>query len=190
MPASRSLLTKIGPSDLITKFGPQNIAYVMLHPEEAYLVEVPTIGAIEKEMGIDVAVLWIEAHVTYLYGASSNKEKGVADGISFFSKAFAADVRRFKLTELMLFFARYKSGRYCNSFSTFDTQKIGNAFFEEFIPERNWELDRIARAKAQQDIEKRRFVPPPGYTSLSWYKELKKRAASGDAEAIKILRNE
>ena len=39
----------------------------------------------------------------------------------------------------------------------------------------------------QDEIERRRFIPPQGYTSLSWYNELRKRAESGDEEAIKIL---
>ena len=89
----------------------------------------------------------------------------------------------------MLFFARYKAGKYDNSYSTFDAKRIGNAFFHEFVKERNNELDRITREKTQHDIEERRFIPPVGYTSFSWYQELKRRAAEGDEDAMKILNN-
>lgn len=89
----------------------------------------------------------------------------------------------------MLFFARYKAGKYDNSFASFDAKRIGNAFFTEFIKERNRELDRINRERTQEEIEQRRFTPPEGYTSFSWYNELKRRAASGDQEAIDILNN-
>ena len=88
----------------------------------------------------------------------------------------------------MLFFARYKAGKYDNSYSSFDAKRIGNAFFSEFTKERNRELDKIHREKAQKEIEKRRFTPPEGYTSWTWYKELKRRASEGDKEAIAMLK--
>lgn len=90
----------------------------------------------------------------------------------------------------MLFFARYKAGKYDNSYASFDAKRIGNAFFSEFIKERNRELDRITREQVQSEIEERRFTPPEGYTSFSWYQELKRRASEGDTEAIRILTNQ
>ena len=62
-----------------------------------------------------------------------------------------------------------------------------NPFFREFVKERNIELDRITREKQREDMELRRFTPPEGYTSRSWYMELKRRAAGGDPEAIRQL---
>lgn len=96
-------------------------------------------------------------------------------------------MKAYKLTELMLFFARYKAGKYDNSFSSFDARRIGNAFFKEFVPERNYELDAIHRRTVQEEIEKRRFVPPEGYSSLTLYNELKRRAESGDTEARRMI---
>lgn len=87
----------------------------------------------------------------------------------------------------MLFFARYKAGRYDNSYSTFDTRRIGNAFFREFLPARQIELDRIIKQEKNQRIETQRFTPPQGYTSLSWYQELRQRADNGDTEALHLL---
>ena len=89
----------------------------------------------------------------------------------------------------MLFFARYKAGKYDNSYASFDAKRIGNAFFTEFVKERNRELDRITREQTQKQIEERRFTPPQGYSSFSWYQELKRRAQQGDEEAINILTN-
>ena len=44
------------------------------------------------------------------------------------------------------------------------------------------------RRKAEERQEKERFTPPPGYTSLTWYREVKRRAAAGDAQAQQMLR--
>ena len=44
------------------------------------------------------------------------------------------------------------------------------------------------RPEAEERREKDRFTPPEGYTSLTWYQEVKRRAAAGDAEAQEMLR--
>ena len=68
-----------------------------------------------------------------------------------------------------------------------DAKRIGNAFFKEVLKERAHEIDRVERTRIQQQIEERRFTPPEGYTSFSWYQELKRRAAQGDTEAVAQL---
>jgi len=175
------------PSDLETSFSPIHWGYVMNNVEKAYRTECPTIFDYSEKFGIEYAAMWIRSQIMALYGSSSNREKGVADGIKLFCDSFTAQVKGFKLSELMLFFARYKAGRYDNSFASFDARRIGNAFFKEFIPERNMELDSFNRKMEQDKIEQRRFTPPQGYTSLSWYNELKKRAESGDEAATKLI---
>lgn len=147
----------------------------------------PTLMQYDALYGLGSSEYWIETQVSGIFGSSSNKEKGVVDGIRIFCQSFAAETKMFKLSELMLFFARYKAGRYDNSFSSFDSRRIGIAFFKEFLPERNIELDVINRKLMQAKIEHRMFTPPDGYTSLTWYNELKKRAANGNKDAIRML---
>lgn len=161
--------------------------YVLGNVEKAYTSETPCLIHIERMHGTDNMVHWVKGQILALFGSSTSDDKGIADGLSLFSQSFAMQVKGFKLTELMLFFARYKSGKYDNSFTKFDARRIGNAFFKEFIPERNIELDRINSKRIQQEIEERRFTPPEGYTSLRWYEKLKKRAAGGDEEAKRMI---
>lgn len=174
-------------SDVEMSYSPNNWAYTVASPEKAYTANCPTLLLYDRLYGENSSYRWIKIQVLALFGSSSNKEKGVADGISIFTSSFAAQLGGYKLSELMLFFARYKAGRYDNSYSSFDSRRIGNAFFKEFIPERNMELDKINREKVQQEIEQRRFTPPQGYSSYSWYLELRKRAANGDVNAMKEL---
>lgn len=168
-------------------FAPVQWGYTLQNPERAYMADCPTLMQCDTLYGQGSSEYWVEVQVSGIFGASSSKEKGVADGIMMFCKSFAAEAKGFKLSELMLFFARYKAGRYDNSFASFDARRIGNAFFKEFVPERNRELDAINRRVIQEEIERRRFVPPQGHSSLSWYNELKKRAEEGDEDAIRLL---
>lgn len=176
-----------GRSDIERQFNPANWGYASQNPERAYKAQCPTLMQYDSLYGEGSSDLWVETMVTGLFGASSSREKGNANGIRVFCQSFAGQAKGFKLSELMLFFARYKAGRYDNSYASFDARRIGNAFFKEFILERNNELDRISREEERMRIERSRFTPPPGYSSLSWYQELKRRAESGDEEAKKLL---
>lgn len=174
-------------SDVERQFSPAFWGYTAQNPERAYLADCPTLAEYGELYGKDHPGYWIRMQMTALFATSNNREKGTADGIMLFSEAFAAEVRKYKLSELMLFFSRYKAGRYDNSYASFDAKRIGNAFFKEFLKERVHEIDRAERARVQQQIEQRRFTPPEGYSSYSWYQELKRRAGQGDAEAAAMI---
>lgn len=174
-------------SDVERQFSPAYWGYTAQNPARAYLADCPTLGQYGELYGHDYPGDWIYLQILALYGASTNREKAVSDGIYLFSTAFAAEVRQYKLSELMLFFARYKAGKYDNSYASFDAKRIGNAFFKEFLKERVHEIDKAERARVQKEIEDRRFTPPEGHSSYSWYMELKRRADQGDMEAAKQL---
>ena len=168
-------------------FAPINWGYTLSNPDKAYLADCPTLLHYDKVYGEGKSVQWIHAQVLALFGSSNCKDVEVAKGIRLFAESFAYSVKGYKLSELMLFFARYKAGQYDDSYSSFDAKRIGNAFFFRFVKERNLELDRINREKERECIEERRFIPPAGYTSWSWYQELKKRAENGDNKAKTML---
>jgi hypothetical protein len=82
---------------------------------------------------------------------SSSKDSSVVDGIKQFSALFAQDVKFYKFSEFILFFYRFAVGRYGgNSWQSFDLRRIGIAFHQEFLPERNLELARIERELSKQ----------------------------------------
>lgn len=172
---------------MVRQFNPANWGYAAANYVAAYLSDCPTIGTLDSLYGDGTAAYWLEVQVTGLFGASSNTEKGVVDGIRTFCQSFSAETKGYTLAEMMLFFSRYKSGRYDNSYASFSARRIGNAFFKEFLPQRNLELEEIERTKSRIAREQRAFTPPEGYTSLSWYNELKRRAEAGDEEARKQL---
>ena len=91
------------PSDIETSFSPVHWGYAMNNAEKAYNAECPTIFDYAEKFGTEYAAMWIRSQVMALYGSSSNREKGVADGIKLFCDSFTAQVKGFKLSELMLF---------------------------------------------------------------------------------------
>jgi hypothetical protein len=175
------------PSDIERQFSPIKWEYAMRNPQKAYDADCPTLASYDIVYGEKAAIDWIHIQILALFASSNCKDVGIADGIRLFAHSFAREAAPYKLSELMLFFGRYRAGRYDNSYASFDSKRIGNAFFFEFLKERSYEIDKVEREKKQIEIEKRKFTPPHGYTSLSWYQELKRRASNGDEEAIEVL---
>lgn len=166
--------------DVERAYNPQHWEYALTNPTKAYMASCPTLAKYDAIYGKGASSDWIYIQVLALYGSSSSRDKALVDGIGLFSATFAQEARTYKLSELMLFFARYKAGRYDNSYSSFDTKRIGNAFFKEFLPQRNAEMDAAIRYAEQEESMKRRELPegyiiPQGYNPYTWYLERKRR---------------
>ena len=167
-------------SDVGRAYNPVHWGYTAQNPGKAYAALCPTLGEMDGLYGTGTAANWIDMQVSALFGASSKTDPGLASGIGIFADTFAAEVRTYKLSELMLFFARYKAGVYDNSYATFDTRRIGNAFFKEFIPQRVQELAALERKRDTENYLKSRELPegytvPEGYTPYTWYLERVRR---------------
>lgn len=161
--------------------------YVLANPSGAFRADVPTIWQYGQLYGEAAPRTWIQEQLAALFMASASRDPGMADGIRQASDLIASEAANMKLSEMLLFFARYKAGHYDDGYSQFDTRRICIGL-QRFKRERVDEYARIEREMQQIEEEKRRFTPPSGYTSLSWYKQLRERASAGDAEAIRLLR--
>ena len=175
------------PMEIEQKFNPKNWGYVLQNWEKAYTVDAPTIAGMTKKFGRQASSAWVAAQLLALYGTSNNRDKSAADSIILFAETFAPQIGGFKLSELMIFFARYKAGRYDSSFASFDARRIGNAFFKGFVPERDRELAQLMRKEEQDKVEKRRYELPQGYTSLGLYTTLKDLAKEGNETAAALI---
>lgn len=169
-------------ADVERAFSPINWAYAAANVTRSYTAQCPTLQQYADRFGQQFAADWIQIQMLALYGSSSNMSKGIADGIPLFCASFAAEAGRYKLPELMVFFARYKAGRYDKGFSSFDCRRIGNAFFREFLPDRTEELYRIELGRQRQlrlDEEQNTARSnqqqiPEGYNSFTWFLHCKR----------------
>lgn len=179
--ANKAFLTKFPTrGDVEVGFSPQKWGYALANPSRAYMADCPTLADYNAMYGVGASADWVYMQVLALFGASSSKDKEQVDAISIFASNFSQEAKRYKLSELMLFFGRYKAGRYDNSYTTFDTKRIGNAFFNEFLPQRRVEIDIAEREQQQKESMKRRELPegysiPQGYNPYTWYVECMRR---------------
>lgn len=135
-------------------FSPSHWGYAIEHYQQAYTTDCVSIGRLDRIYGPGSSMAWIETQFTGLYLLSSSKDKGIVDCIRSFSGIFASETRRYKISDLLLFFARFAVGHYgANNWSAYDLRRIGTAFFTEFLPERNREMDYMEREKLRQQRE-------------------------------------
>lgn len=155
------------------------------HTEVAYFSPAPTLGLVVSAYGWDAAVLWLKVQILSIDRYNGTTKDCDLDSISEAATLFARKYSSLKLTEFMLFFARFKLGFYGRFYGAFDPIALGEAF-RRFLGHRAKEIGEMERRRCRP--EDRWFVPPEGYSSLTWYREVKARAAQGDEEAMRMLR--
>lgn len=140
-------------------YSPANWGVVAQSARRAYLWVCPTVGALAPLFGPRCPVMWLDEQVTHLFLTSQSRDASAAAAqIETFVSSFVGTVAEFKLTEVMLFLARYKAGVYGRSFAAFDVRNVGQTFHHEFVQQRRQELQAIeAEATAGRDGEERRL---------------------------------
>jgi hypothetical protein len=178
-------------SEITQRFSPGNMEYILANPGLAITTDKsPTVIEVKKTFGDEFFKGWLLQQLYALFLTSKERDMSLIKTIETFATYFASELNRFKLSEIMLYLARYKAGKYDASYTSFDEKRIGYCFFHQFQEERNNELEKEYRRKSMEESLKRASLPdsvPRGYTSLSWYNELKKRERNGDEEAKRLL---
>ncbi|WP_455671679.1 DUF6633 family protein [Phocaeicola sp.] len=137
---------------------------------------------------MDAAILWVKTQILTIDFYNATKKDAEEKAINELSALIAYKYRNMRLTEFIVFVTRFKLGLYGKFYGSFDPIAVGEAL-GKYEKETTRAYERAERDRLQQEIENRRFTPPEGHSSLSWYQELKKRAQAGDKEAIEALLN-
>lgn len=98
---------------------------------------------------------------------SSTKEDADMNALIEFSNLFCRQYHGIKLTEFLLFVARFKLGQYGKFYGYFDMLTIGDAF-KKFMRERSYEMELIERKRSNQRIDEivvdfEQYHVPPDY---------------------------
>ena len=104
-------------SKLMQNYSPANWHYLAQIGDKVYLRECAALGALNTLYdNAGAAQSWLEIQITGMFLSSASDNEVLTEGIRLFVDNFTAIASSYKLTELMLFFSRYKAGRYDNSY--------------------------------------------------------------------------
>ena len=158
-------------SELCARANPDTVPAMARHEDECWFGTSPTLSEVSAVYpanqtqggAVSGAVVWLCPQLTRLSlfsGAQNMTPAQVKD----LAETIAAEFHYLKITELMLFFHRFKSGRYGRFYGSADPLVITTAL-REFCRERGEaiaERDRKVR-QAEREEWARRAVPMPDY---------------------------
>lgn len=142
---------------LLRHYAPTHWGLMVSDARRAYTWICPTVGALAQLYGKPCPAMWMDEQVTHLFLTSQSRDASQAAAqVETFVDSFVGVTARYKLTEVMLFLARYKAGVYGGATFAFDARLVGQTFHREFLPDRQRELALIEeeRIASEQQAER------------------------------------
>lgn len=132
------------PEQLMQKFCVSNQYKCATNLKATYFGSAPTLTRLRLSYGDGIAEAWLMAQIQdlYVYESTKYEERATVHQIEMTAKAIIANYGYLNMTEIMLFFDRFKGGRYGKPFGSLNGREI-NAAIRQFLIERGEERDTI-----------------------------------------------
>lgn len=121
--------------------------------DRSYMGIAPTLTTVSNTYGYDILEVWIMAQLENLNDFCGATLKMSIYQMSELAKIIFTDYHFLKVSELLLFFYRFKSGKYGHFYGSIDPQKITVALIE-FKKDRIAEIKYIEAEKENERIDK------------------------------------
>lgn len=138
-------------ADFLSKVNPDAQTSFASKPDKAVMGDYPTLRDIDVAYGKGFASMWLVPQIDNLarYTGAKNLTEVQQEELA---RVIAADCRHLKITELLLFFYRFKTGRYGRFYGTVDPMVITCAL-REFVNERNIMIDKFIQEERERKAE-------------------------------------
>ena len=125
--------------------------------------DVPRVGDLDKSCGSGRALEWMLVQLRQLFkSAGYSRDAERARDLCDFAADFLADTATLRVTELMLFFSGYRSGRFGDSYAAPSPRTLGMAYRNDFLPHLR-QLRRKAEDLRQQREAQKRLQRPESH---------------------------
>lgn len=173
------IVSKFGDKDqFLQRVNPQTQASFALKPQKAVMGDYPTLTDICLSYGKTFAEQWLYPQITDLsvFTGAKNLDK---EQVRSLASVIAAEYRYLKVTELLLFFHRFKAGHYGRFYGSVDPMVITCAL-RDFIKERNNIIDQCERDENNQKYELQSKAPKMSYEEYLKLKQLENKEDNED----------
>lgn len=153
----------------LLKVNPDTQTSFALKQQQAIMGDYPTLADICIAYGKTFSFQWLVPQITdlTLFTGAKNLTK---EQIRSLAKVIAAEYHYLKVTELLLFFHRFKTGRYGRFYGSVDPMVITCAL-REFLSERNSLIDIYEREQRAEAIEQEKELPVMTHEQWLEYKK-------------------
>lgn len=140
-------------TDFVKLYGPHSQSLLAsLSEDKAFFGKAPTLATVRKEYQCRADLVWLDGQLGNLSEFCGVREKITKGQLDELAVIIASEYYYFKISELMLFFIRFKAGRYGQMYGVVDPLRITTALLE-FKQERN-----EAYARHEEEERKRKLI--------------------------------
>lgn len=157
------------------------------HAELALNSSIPSLGILSSTYGDETPMEWLKIQFGSLNDFAEVSTKIAKEQLNELVGIFLSEYYYINAAEICFFIARFKSGKYGRFYGAIDPMKITSAMLD-YISERQKEIERKEREEYRLQRQKEIEVRGNNRISYAEYLDIKKRAESGDLEAIKQLK--
>lgn len=136
---------------LLQAYNPTALHDIVQDEHDCYFGKHPTLARLAKDYGRNCPVMWLSAQLYALNEYAGSRKMDTAQ-IEDAARTLSVAWYYLKVSEIMLFLTRVKSGRYGDFYGSVDAIRLG-AMCEQFQKERVAAYDRRERELARQRIE-------------------------------------
>lgn len=150
------LVAKYGDRETFLRtYNPDTQIAVCADRERCFMGEYPTLAELRRAYGDSLPAVWLIPHLLDLSEFCGCRNKLYGKPLEQCADVIAAEYYFLKVSELMLFFQRFKSGRYGVFYGSVDPLVITTSL-REFIAERNVEIGHYEEAERDRQEREHR----------------------------------
>ena len=147
------LARKYGNRDaFLTKYNPSFQMQICSNAQVCFFGDYPTLAALRQSYGENAPKMWLIPQLVNLSEYCGVKDKLEGTPLEETAFVIATEYYYLKVSEMMLFFYRFKTGRYGRFYGNVDPLVIATAL-REFVKERNAEYDRKEKEERERQAE-------------------------------------
>ena len=177
------LVSKYGNREaFLTEFNPSYQMKVCDNANECFFGDYPTLAEVKMNYGINAPKMWLIPQLYNLSEYCGVKDKLEGTPLEETAFVIASTYYYFKITELMLFFHRFKSGRYGRFYGNVDPLVITTAL-------RDFAQERINAIIAKESEERDRELEEQWKNSITWEEYCRRTNQEGRPNPFLITNN-
>ncbi len=157
--------------NFLEKFNPDMQRECCINISKSFNGSAPTIAAVRNAYGSNVSIGWVAIQLNDLnnFARMSSPDKTMdGDQIRRCAKVIESEYGELKVTELMVFFHKFKAGGFGKFYGAVDPMGITNALHDMFMPYRKAQHERF---RAECDAAERERHAE-GAVSYEQYKKM------------------
>lgn len=166
-----AVLQKYGQDGLavLEQYNPDSIFRKQMTADECFFGKYPTLGGLRAQYDSRFPSAWLMAHLYDLSEYCGCKDKLEGKALQQCASVIASEFSYLKISELMLFFHRFKSGRYGRFYGSVDPLVITTSI-RDFIRERAVEYERrnIEEERRKEDERRKEAVSWEDYCMMTY----------------------